>query len=90
MLFAVENSFTAFVDQMWTDGVLRPVQGPVEVLLLGEEDDSAVVRELAGSCVATFLHSPLDVIPDIRGVIAVEENDRLRQILNSLEVDPTF
>jgi hypothetical protein len=60
------------------------------VLLLGKEDDSPEVGEFAGLCVTVFLHSPLDVVPDIRGVIAVEENDRFWQILNSLEVDPAF
>ena len=60
------------------------------MLLLGKEDDSAEVREFAGLCVTVFLHGSLDVVPDIRGVIAVEVNDRFRQILNSLEVDPAF
>ena len=35
MLFAVENSFTAFIDQMWANGVLSLVEGLVKVLLLG-------------------------------------------------------
>ena len=90
VLFAVENSLAAFVDQMWTDWVLCPVQGPIEVLLLGKEDDSAEVGEFAGLRVTVFLHGALDVIPDIRGVIAVEVNDRFWQILNSLEVDPAL
>ena len=60
------------------------------MLLLGKEDDSAEVWEFAGLRVTVFLDGPLDVVPDIRGVIAVEVNDRFRQILNSLEVDPAF
>jgi len=87
MFFAVENSFTAFVNQMWADWILRLIQSLVEGLLLWQQDDRSEVWQLPRSSVTIFLDSPLDVIPHIRRVIPVEEDYCLREILNSFEVD---
>ena len=87
MLFAVENSFTAFIDQMWANWVLSLVECLVEGLLLGKQDHSPEVWQLTRSSVTIFLDGPLNVVPNVRGVISVEINDSLGKILNSLEVN---
>ena len=41
MLLALENAVAALEDEVRADGILRPVQALVPVLLLGEQDYSS-------------------------------------------------
>ena len=87
MLFAVENSFTTFIDKMRADRVLLFEELLVEMLLLRKQNDRSEVWEASLSDVAIFKYGLFDVHPHIGRVIPVEVDDCLRQIHNSLEVD---
>ena len=49
MLFAVENSFTTFVDKVRADRILFVVERFIEVLLFRQQHDCSEVRKLSRS-----------------------------------------
>ena len=60
------------------------------MLLLGKEDHGAEFGQFTGGGEAVFMDGPLNVVPNVGRVVAVEVNDCLGQILNSLKIDPAL
>ena len=50
MLLALENSIAALEDEVRADGILRPVQALVPVLLLGQQDYCSELFGLPWHC----------------------------------------
>ena len=80
MLFAVKDSFTAFVYKMRADWILWLVQCFVELLLLWKKNDCSVVWELTWGNVAAICDRLLDVTPHIRCVVSIKEDYCLRKV----------
>ena len=78
MLLPVENALAALKDEVRADRVLDSIEGLVEGLLLGEQDNGAVVSHLACRHLSVLLHRPLDVAPDVRRVVPVQVDYSLR------------
>ena len=72
MLFAAENSVTAFIDKMWADRIESFVQCLVPTLLLGKKDHGSEILLLSKGQITVFLDCLFDVSPDIRCIISVE------------------
>lgn len=76
MLFSIENTFAAFKDEVWTDGIFCSVQCLVERLLFWNQDDRAVVFWLAMHGLACQVDCALNIIPDVRRVVPVQIDNR--------------
>ena len=71
MLSSLENSVAALEDQVRADWVLPSIETLVETLLLGKQDDRAVLL-LPASLLAGLLNGSLDVAPNIRRIVPIQ------------------
>ena len=77
MLLSLEDSVTAFENQVRADRILAPVEILVPIFLLGQKNHRAMIRWLPWNMWAIFLNSTFNVAPDIRRIVPVEVDDGL-------------
>ena len=70
VLSSLENSVAALEDQVRANWVLPSIETLVETLLLGKQDDRAVLL-LPASLLPGLLDGSLDVAPNIRRVVPI-------------------
>lgn len=70
VLSSLENSVAALEDQVRANWVLPSIETLVETLLLGKQDDRAVLL-LPSTLLAGLLDGSLDVAPNIRCVVPI-------------------
>ena len=73
MLLTLENSITALVYQMWTDGIFLTILSLVPRLLLWNKDNSDEVFRFVRMVIwSELVNSALDVAPNVRCIIPIE------------------
>ena len=76
MLSSLKNSVAALEDQVRADWVLTSVKTLIKTLLLGKQDDRAVLLQLA-CLLAEFLYGSLYVTPNVRRIVPIQVDDCL-------------